>query len=145
MSSMCSIRQVKKPGTCILSTDLNYLISRVSYVHSSRTTDESLHYFVLPSENQNAFARSADFEFQLILYLGHPVILGPRLYSRIETSRHLVRSDFLHRLTPNFEVRRRVPIVNKQTDEVQKEHTHISLSLSTCRSSNAMFTLACLH
>ena len=25
---------------------------------------------VLPSENQNAFARSADFEFQLILYLG---------------------------------------------------------------------------
>ena len=42
------------------STDLNYSISRVSYVHSSRTTDESPHYF----------ARSADFEFQLILYLG---------------------------------------------------------------------------
>ena len=49
-------------------TDLNYSISRVSYVHSSRTTDESLHFFVLPSENQNAFARSADFEFQFILY-----------------------------------------------------------------------------
>ena len=48
----------------------------------SRTTDESLHYFVPPSENQNAFARSADLEFQLILY------------SRIETARHLVRSDF---------------------------------------------------
>ena len=45
----------------------NYSISRVSYVHSSRTTDESLHYFVLPSENQNAFARSADFEFKFIL------------------------------------------------------------------------------
>ena len=45
------------------STDLSYSISRVSYVYSSRTTDESLHYFVLP----NAFARSADFEFQLIL------------------------------------------------------------------------------
>ena len=45
-------------------TDLNCSISRVSYVHSSRTTDESLHFFVLPSENQNAFARSADFEFQ---------------------------------------------------------------------------------
>ena len=29
-----------------------------------------VHYFVLPSENQNAFARSADFKFQLILYLG---------------------------------------------------------------------------
>ena len=33
----------------LLSTDSNYSISRVSYVHSSRTTDESLHYFVLPS------------------------------------------------------------------------------------------------
>ena len=43
------------------STDSNYSISRVSYVYSSRTTDESLHYFVLPSESQNAFARSADF------------------------------------------------------------------------------------
>ena len=32
------------------STDLNYSLSRVSYVHSPRTTDESLHYFVLPSE-----------------------------------------------------------------------------------------------
>ena len=46
---------------------------------------ELLHYFVLPSENQNAFARSADFEFELILY------------SRIETARNLVRSDFLQR------------------------------------------------
>ena len=76
----------------------NYSISRVSYVHSSRTPDESLHYFVLPSENQNTFARSADFEFQLILYL------------RIETARHLVRSEiFLQRSTQNFEIRRRVP------------------------------------
>ena len=32
----------------LLTTDLKYSISRVSYVHSSRTTDESLHYFVLP-------------------------------------------------------------------------------------------------
>ena len=37
------------------STDLNYSISRVSYVHSSRTTDESLHYFVLPSEKTKRF------------------------------------------------------------------------------------------
>ena len=51
----------------------NVSINRVSYVHSPRTTDESLHYFVLP--------------FQLILY------------SRIETARHLVRSDFLQRST----------------------------------------------
>ena len=55
----------------LLSTELKYSISLVSYVHSSGTTNESLHYFVLPSENQNAFARSADFEFQLILCLGH--------------------------------------------------------------------------
>ena len=54
----------------LLTNHLNYSISRVSYVHSSRTTDESLHNFVLLSEKQNAFARSADFEFQLILYLG---------------------------------------------------------------------------
>ena len=32
-----------------------YSISQVSYVHSSRTTDESLHSFT--SENQKAFAR----------------------------------------------------------------------------------------
>ena len=82
----------REPGTCMLCHSIyfqvvkvhlfNYSISWVSYVHSSRTTDESLHYFVLPSENQNAFARSADFEFHLILH------------SRIETARHLVRSDF---------------------------------------------------
>ena len=47
---------------------------------------QSLHYFVLPSENQNAFACSADYEFQLILY------------SRIETARHLVRSDFFAKI-----------------------------------------------
>ena len=54
----------------LITNHLNYSISRVSYVHSSRTTDESLHNFVFLSEKQNAFARSADFEFQLILYLG---------------------------------------------------------------------------
>ena len=70
----------REPGTCILWHSI-YLqvikvycsINRVSYVHSSRTTDESLHCFVLP--------------FQLILF------------SRIETARHLVRSDFLQRST----------------------------------------------
>ena len=76
----------------------------------------------------HAFARSADFKFQLILYLG-PSNLGPRLYSRIDTARHLVRSDFfLQRSTQNFEIRRRVSRVKKQTDEIQKEHT-LSLSL----------------
>ena len=68
----------------LLTSHINYSINRASYVHSPRTTDESLHYFVIP--------------FQLILYLG-PSLLGPRLYSRIETVRHLVRSDFLQRST----------------------------------------------
>ena len=92
MSSACGIRLVKSQARAYYvtqftyksekSTDLNYSIRRVSYVHLSRITDESLHYFVLPSENQNAFACSADFEFQFILN------------SRIETARHLVQSDF---------------------------------------------------
>ena len=92
MSSTCGIRLVESQARAYYvtqftyksekSTDLNYSISRVSYIHSSRTTDESLHYFVRQSENQNAYARSADFEFQFILN------------SRLETARHLVRSDF---------------------------------------------------
>ena len=92
MSSACGIRQVESQARAYYvtqftyksekPTDLNNSISRVCYVHSSQTTDESLHYFVLPSENQNAFARSAHFEFQFILY------------SRIETAKYLVRSDF---------------------------------------------------
>ena len=67
MSSACGIRLVESQARAYYvtqftyksekPTDLNYSISRVSYVHPSRTTDESLHYFVLPSENQNAFAR----------------------------------------------------------------------------------------
>ena len=88
MSSMCGIRQVEGQAracyvtqfTCksVKITDLNYSISWVSHVHLSRTRDESLHYFFLPSENQNAFALSADLEF----------------HSRIETARHLIQSDF---------------------------------------------------
>ena len=122
MSSACGIRQVESQARAYYATrftyksekptDLNYSISRVSYVHSSRTTDESLHYFVLPSENQNAFPRSADFEFQFILY------------SRIETARHLVRSDFLQRSTQNFEIRRRVPRVKKKLTKITHTHTH---------------------
>ena len=150
MSSACGIRQVESQAHAYYvtqftyksekSTDLNYSINPVSYAHSPRTTDESLHYFVLPSENQNAFARSADFEF-------HIVPRGPRLYSRIETAWHLVRSDFFAKIYTNFEIRRRVPRV-KKSDEIQKEHTHLSLalslSLSTCRSADGMFTLMSL-
>ena len=54
----------------LLTSHLNYSISRVSYVHSSRTTDKSLHNFVLPSEKQNAFARSAalDISYDQIFF-----------------------------------------------------------------------------
>ena len=69
-------RHVQIMSLNLLTTDLNYSINRVSYVHSPRTTDESLHYFVLP--------------FQLILY------------SRIEIARHLIRSDFLQRSTQSL-------------------------------------------
>ena len=58
----------------------------------------------------HAFARSADFEFQLILYLG-PSNFGSEIV-RIE----IVRSDFffLQRSTQNFEIRRRVSRVKKK-------------------------------
>ena len=77
MSSACGIRQVESQARAYYVTQFTYKSFKLFdkpglqyYVHSSRTTDESLHYFVLPSEKQNAFARSVDFEFQLILYLG---------------------------------------------------------------------------
>ena len=96
----------------------------------------------------HAFARSADSNSSKYC-TSDPVILGPRLYSRIDTARHLVRSDFLcvQRSTQNFEIRRRVSRVKKKkTDENSKRtHTSLSLSLSTCRSADAMFTLTRLH
>ena len=70
----------REQGTCILCHSV-YL--QVIKVHWFKLFDkpgllcslaESLHYFVLLSENQNAFAQAADFEFELILY------------SRIETT-----------------------------------------------------------
>ena len=66
--------------------------------------------------------------------------LSSSLYSGIETARHLVRSDFFAKIYTNFEIRRRVPRV-KKSGEIQKEHMHPSLSLSTCRSADGMFTL----
>ena len=109
------------------------MIIQVSYVHSSRTTDESFHYFVLPSENQNAFAHSADFEFQLVLY------------SRIETARHLLWSDFFCK--DLHETLKYVDEFPEEKNKLTKSHTSLSLSLSlsTCRSANAIFTLTCLH
>ena len=60
-----------------------------------------------------------DFEFQLILY------------SRIETARHLVRSDFFFaKVYTNFEIRRRVPRLKKQQQKLTKFNKTLSLSLS---------------
>ena len=87
MSSLCGIRQVESQAHAYYvtqftyksekSTDLNCSISRVSYVHSSRLPMNDYNISFLLQK-----ARSADFEFQLILY------------SRVETARHLVRLDF---------------------------------------------------
>ena len=61
--------------------------------------------FVLPSENQNAFACAPSAQMQF------------------------VDRNFLQRYTRNFEIRRRVLRVKKMT-KLKKEHTSISLSLS---------------
>ena len=63
---------------------------------------------------------SADFEFQLILY------------SRVETARHLVRSDFfLQRSTQTLKYVDEFPEwKNNNKNWRNSEHTHISLSLS---------------
>ena len=67
MSSVCGIRQVESQARAyyvtqftyksLKSTDLNYSINWVSYVRSPRAADESLHYFVFPSDNQNGRLR----------------------------------------------------------------------------------------
>ena len=46
---------------------------------------------------------------------------------KIETARHLVRSDFFAKIYTNFEIRRRDPRVKKLTK--YKKNTHLSLSL----------------
>ena len=94
----------------------------------------------LPTSNSSKYCRPTS----------DPLISGPRLYSRIETARHLVRSDFfLQRSTQNFEIRKRVPRVKKSKLTKFKKNTHtplsLSLSLSTCRSADARYTLTCLH
>ena len=51
---------------------------------------------------------------------------------------------FLQRSTQNFEIRRRVPRVKNKLAKFKK-NTHTHLSLSICRSADAMFNLMCLH
>ena len=64
----------------------NYSISQVSYVHSSRTTDESLHFRLL-QKTKTLSRANADFDFQTI------------------TQGHLVRSEFLAKICRrNFEI-----------------------------------------
>ena len=68
--------------------------------------------FVLPSENKNAFACSPSAQMPL------------------------VDQNLLQRYTRSFEIRRRVLRVKKMTKF--KKNTHLSLSLSTCRSVDAL-------
>ena len=104
MSSACGIRLVESQARAYYvtqftynsekPTDLNYSISRVSYVHPSRTTVESLHYFVLPSDRSHSS-----------LYCTQELKPPDISYDQI-----------LQRSTLNFEIRRRVPRVRKQTN-----------------------------
>ena len=76
----------------------------------------------------HAFAHSADFEFQLILYLG-PTNFGSEIVLLIPLD---ISYDqiFLQRSTQNFEIRRRVSRVKKNWRNSKRTHTHLSLSLS---------------
>ena len=66
---------IREPGTCMLCYSIylqvvkvhlfNYSISRVSYVHSSRTTDESLHFRFL-QKTKTLSRANADFDFQRV-------------------------------------------------------------------------------
>ena len=78
----------------------NYSISQVSYVHSSRTTDESLHFRLL-QKTKTLSRANADFDFQ----------------SHSRTSR-TIRIFFAKICRRNFE------ISELKYDEIQKEHTH---------------------
>ena len=108
-------------------------ISRVSFVHSPRTTDESL----LLSENQALPTSNSS------LYCTQELKPLDISYEQI---------FFFAKIYTNFEIRRRVPRVKKQqklTKFNKNTHTYLSLSLSlslsTCRSADGMFTLMCLH
>ena len=124
----------REPGTCILCHSIYLQVIKVHWF-KQRTTDESL------LQKSKRFRSLCRLRIPVKIVPRTPVMLGPRLYSRIETARHLVRSDFLQRSTQNFEIRRRVPRVKKNWRNSNRTHT----SLSTCRSADAMFTLTCLH
>ena len=96
----------------------NYSISRVSYLHSSRTTDESLHFTVLPCHLRKC---------RLTVYI---VIQSLKDISYDQ--------NFLQRSTRNFEIRRQVLRVKKMTKFKKNTHTHLSLSLFTCWSADAL-------
>ena len=106
-------------------------MSRVSYVHSSRASFRKSNRF-----RSLSICAYADFDFQLIFYNENELKPLDISYDQ----------NILQRTTLNFEIHRRIPRV-EQTDEIKKEHKHISLSLSpslslsTCRSADALFTL----
>ena len=76
----------------LLTSHKSPLICRISYVHSSWTTDESL------LQKSKRFRSLCRLRIPVKIVPRTPVMLGPRLYSRIETAGHLVRSDFFAKI-----------------------------------------------
>ena len=125
MSSACGNCQAESQArasdlTQFTCKSLNLSISRVSYVHWSRTTDESLllrSSFRIPKRFRLlSICANAEFDCNT-------------------ATRTTCTIRFLQRSTPNIEIRRRVPRVKKK-DEIKKEHTHTHTS--TCRSADAL-------
>ena len=98
-------------GVYVKQPLFNYSISQVTYVHSSRTTDESLHFRLL-QKTKTLSRANADFDFQTV------------------TQGHLVRSEFFCKdlKTKLWNLR-----VKKMTKFRKHTHTH------TPRSADALW------
>ena len=98
----------------------------MSYVHSSRTTDESL------LQESKRFRSLCRLRIPVNIVPRTPVMLGPRLYSRIETARHLVRSDFFAKIDTKLWNMEASPQSKKTklTKFKKNTHTHTNTSLS---------------
>ena len=131
MSSACGNCQAESQArasdlTQFTYKSFNHSISRVSYVHSSRTTDESLllRSSLRISKRFRSLSICANAEFDC---------------NTVARTTRTIR--FLQRSTPNIEIRRQVPRVKKKMTKLKKNththtrthartHTHTSLSLS---------------
>ena len=120
MSSACGNCQVESQARACLCHSIYLQVVKVHLFNLGLPMNP--YTFVLPSENQNAFR---------LLF-----ICANAVYNVIQSLKDISSIKiFLQRYTRIFEIRRRALWV-KKNDEIQKEHTSISLSLSlsTCRS-----------